>query len=170
MVCARVGGVGVQQDGEPQAVELEPRHDHRQQVIGEAEIEGRRDLRAARLEVPVAELDLETLGDPCPDQRRLRVAVLIEIDMGVVAFDLGVGSQFRRQALLAGPYRNRAGRRLLIGFIGARSRIGGNVWLRRDVPPDSLVELPEPRIGPCGENTLSRDEKERETWQTTTPA
>lgn len=32
--------------------------------------------------------------------------------------------------------------------IGARSRIAGNVWLRRDVPPDSLVEAPEPVIRP----------------------
>ena len=30
--------------------------------------------------------------------------------------------------------------------IGARSRIGGNVWLRSDVPPDSLVELAPPLI------------------------
>ena len=28
--------------------------------------------------------------------------------------------------------------------IGARSRIGGNIWLRRDVPPDTLVEAPAP--------------------------
>lgn len=28
--------------------------------------------------------------------------------------------------------------------IGARSRIGGNVWLRRDVPADTLVEAPQP--------------------------
>ena len=32
--------------------------------------------------------------------------------------------------------------------IGARSRIGGNVWLRRDVPPDHVVEAPEPGISP----------------------
>jgi len=32
--------------------------------------------------------------------------------------------------------------------IGARSRIGGNVWLRHDVPPDSLVEAPAPPIAP----------------------
>ena len=32
--------------------------------------------------------------------------------------------------------------------IGARARIGGNIWLRRDVPPDSLVEAPEPPITP----------------------
>lgn len=30
--------------------------------------------------------------------------------------------------------------------IGARSRIGGNVWLRTDVPPDSIVELGPPSI------------------------
>ncbi|WP_380872366.1 serine acetyltransferase [Sphingomonas sp. DBB INV C78] len=30
--------------------------------------------------------------------------------------------------------------------IGARSRIGGNVWLRRDVPADTIVEAPEPVI------------------------
>ena len=34
--------------------------------------------------------------------------------------------------------------------IGARSRIGGNVWLRRDVPPDTLVEAPEPIFRPIG--------------------
>ena len=34
--------------------------------------------------------------------------------------------------------------------IGARSRIGGNVWLRRDVPPDTLVEVPEPTFRPIG--------------------
>jgi serine O-acetyltransferase len=32
--------------------------------------------------------------------------------------------------------------------IGARSRIAGNVWLRRDVPPDSVVEATEPAIRP----------------------
>lgn len=31
--------------------------------------------------------------------------------------------------------------------IGARSRIGGNVWVRRDIPADSLVEAAEPVIG-----------------------
>jgi serine O-acetyltransferase len=30
--------------------------------------------------------------------------------------------------------------------IGARSSIAGNVWLRSDVPPDSIVELPAPVI------------------------
>jgi serine O-acetyltransferase len=30
--------------------------------------------------------------------------------------------------------------------IGARSRISGNVWLRQDVSPDSLVEVPAPAI------------------------
>jgi len=30
--------------------------------------------------------------------------------------------------------------------VGARSRIGGNVWLRGDVPEDSLVELPAPVV------------------------
>jgi serine O-acetyltransferase len=30
--------------------------------------------------------------------------------------------------------------------VGARSHIGGNVWLRRDVSPDSIVEAPEPSI------------------------
>lgn len=34
--------------------------------------------------------------------------------------------------------------------VGARSRIGGNVWLREDVPEDSLVELPAPRVRPLG--------------------
>lgn len=34
--------------------------------------------------------------------------------------------------------------------IGARSRISGNVWLRLDVPPDSLVETPFPSISPLG--------------------
>lgn len=38
-------------------------------------------------------------------------------------------------AVLLGPIR-----------VGARSRIGGNVWLRDDVPDDSLVELPVPRV------------------------
>ncbi len=32
--------------------------------------------------------------------------------------------------------------------IGARSRISGNVWLRQDVPPDSLVEAPVPVVRP----------------------
>jgi serine O-acetyltransferase len=32
--------------------------------------------------------------------------------------------------------------------IGARSRIGGNVWLRRDVPADSLVEAVDASIQP----------------------
>lgn len=32
--------------------------------------------------------------------------------------------------------------------IGARSRIAGNVWLREDVPADSLVELARPSIRP----------------------
>ncbi|MET3710836.1 serine O-acetyltransferase [Sphingomonas trueperi] len=32
--------------------------------------------------------------------------------------------------------------------IGARSQIGGNVWLRRDVPPDSIVEASEPAVRP----------------------
>jgi serine O-acetyltransferase len=30
--------------------------------------------------------------------------------------------------------------------IGARSRIGGNVWLRNDIPPDSIVDAPTPTI------------------------
>ncbi|MGH6613092.1 serine O-acetyltransferase EpsC [Sphingomonas sp.] len=34
--------------------------------------------------------------------------------------------------------------------VGARSHIGGNVWLRRDVPSDSVVEAPEPLIRPAG--------------------
>jgi len=37
--------------------------------------------------------------------------------------------------------------------IGARSQIAGNVWLRRDVPPDSVVEAPEPVIRPAGAPT-----------------
>ncbi|MEG3123397.1 serine O-acetyltransferase EpsC [Sphingomonas sp. GB1N7] len=32
--------------------------------------------------------------------------------------------------------------------IGARSRIGGNVWLRSDVPPDSVVDAAQPTIRP----------------------
>lgn len=32
--------------------------------------------------------------------------------------------------------------------IGARSQIGGNVWLRRDVPADSIVEASEPAVRP----------------------
>ncbi|RSY79662.1 serine acetyltransferase [Sphingomonas koreensis] len=35
--------------------------------------------------------------------------------------------------------------------VGARSRIGGNVWLRGDVPEDSLVELPALRTHPLGD-------------------
>lgn len=34
--------------------------------------------------------------------------------------------------------------------VGARSRIGGNVWLRRDVPADSLVELADAVVQPRG--------------------
>lgn len=34
--------------------------------------------------------------------------------------------------------------------IGARTRIGGNVWLRRDVPPDSVVEVAEAIVAPAG--------------------
>lgn len=30
--------------------------------------------------------------------------------------------------------------------IGARSRVGGNLWLRQDVPADSVVEAPSPAI------------------------
>ncbi|MEI9926727.1 MAG: serine O-acetyltransferase EpsC [Sphingomonas sp.] len=41
--------------------------------------------------------------------------------------------------------------------IGARSRIAGNVWLRRDVPPDSVVEAPEPVIRPAGGSGEWRD-------------
>ncbi|OJU17078.1 MULTISPECIES: serine O-acetyltransferase EpsC [unclassified Sphingomonas] len=41
--------------------------------------------------------------------------------------------------------------------IGARSRIGGNLWLRTDVPPDSIVELETPRIRPAG-TSASREE------------
>lgn len=33
--------------------------------------------------------------------------------------------------------------------IGARSRIGGGVWLRQSVPADSVVELPPPLIHPA---------------------
>ncbi|WP_010543642.1 serine O-acetyltransferase EpsC [Sphingomonas elodea] len=32
--------------------------------------------------------------------------------------------------------------------IGARSQVGGNVWLRHDVPPDSIVETSEPAVRP----------------------
>ncbi len=32
--------------------------------------------------------------------------------------------------------------------IGARAQIGGNVWLRQDVPPDTLVEAPAPAFRP----------------------
>lgn len=32
--------------------------------------------------------------------------------------------------------------------IGARSRVGGNVWLRQDVPADTLVEAPAPIFRP----------------------
>lgn len=32
--------------------------------------------------------------------------------------------------------------------IGARSQIGGNVWLSHDVPPDSIVEASEPAVRP----------------------
>jgi len=35
--------------------------------------------------------------------------------------------------------------------IGARSRIGGNVWLRNDVQPDTLVEAPLPIFRPIGD-------------------
>jgi len=38
--------------------------------------------------------------------------------------------------------------------IGARSRIGGNIWLRHDVPSDSLVETREVAIGPLPEREL----------------
>ena len=36
--------------------------------------------------------------------------------------------------------------------VGARSSVAGNVWLRRDVPPDSVVEAPEPAIRPRRES------------------
>lgn len=32
--------------------------------------------------------------------------------------------------------------------VGARSQIGGTVWLRHDVPPDSIVEASEPAVRP----------------------
>jgi len=32
--------------------------------------------------------------------------------------------------------------------VGARSSIAGNVWLRHDVPTDSVVGAPEPAIRP----------------------
>ncbi|MBO9623323.1 MAG: serine acetyltransferase [Sphingomonas sp.] len=35
--------------------------------------------------------------------------------------------------------------------VGRRSRIGGNVWLRQDVPPDSFVETNGTRIGVAGD-------------------
>lgn len=41
--------------------------------------------------------------------------------------------------------------------IGARSRICGNVWLRGDVAPDSLVGIADPRIRPL-EGLLARQE------------
>uniref|UniRef100_A0A914Z5E1 Uncharacterized protein n=1 Tax=Panagrolaimus superbus TaxID=310955 RepID=A0A914Z5E1_9BILA len=90
MVGAAITGVGVDQDGQPQAVELQPGHQHRQQVVGEAEIERGRDVRSARLKVPVAQLDREALGGPAPQQRGLLEAVLVEVDMRVVALDVGV--------------------------------------------------------------------------------
>ncbi len=33
--------------------------------------------------------------------------------------------------------------------VGARTRIGGNVWLRSDVPSDHIVEVPEASIAPA---------------------
>lgn len=35
--------------------------------------------------------------------------------------------------------------------VGARSRIGGTLWLRRDVPPDTSVEAAEPALRPLSE-------------------
>ncbi|MFT3976654.1 MAG: serine acetyltransferase [Sphingomonas bacterium] len=44
--------------------------------------------------------------------------------------------------------------------IGARSVIGGNVWLLSDVPPDSVIVQPEARRLPAGAGLALRDELE----------
>lgn len=44
--------------------------------------------------------------------------------------------------------------------IGARSRIGGNIWLRRDVPANSLVEAAEPAIRPLIEAEPAQNRNE----------
>jgi serine O-acetyltransferase len=40
--------------------------------------------------------------------------------------------------------------------IGDRSRIGGNVWLRRDVPPDTIVEASSPTFRPIDAGATER--------------
>src|SRR5262245_12691224 len=83
MIGARVVGVGMQQDGQPQAVELQPRYDDRQQVVGEAEIERGRYMWATRLQIPIAQLHRETIRRPLTHQRGLLVGVFVKIEMRV---------------------------------------------------------------------------------------
>src|SRR5215467_10682671 len=108
----------MQQDGQSEAVELQPRHDDRQQVVGEAEIERRSHEGTARFQVPVAQLYRETLRGPPADQSGLLVGVFVEIEMRVVALDVSVGAWRLWQAiLLSRPQATRPGRRLLVGFV-----------------------------------------------------
>lgn len=108
VVGTAITGIGVDQDGQAQAVELQPGHQHRQQVVGEAEIERRGDVWSAWLQVPVAQLHREALGRPAPQQRSLLEAVLVEVDMRVIALDVGVGAWGRGQGGFAGTHAGRA--------------------------------------------------------------
>src|SRR5688572_5853220 len=95
----------MQQNREPQAVQLQPWDEDRQQVVREAEIEGRRYVRTARRKVPIPELHRKTLSRPLANQRRLFIRIFVEIEMGVIALDVGVGPRRARQPiLLAGPH------------------------------------------------------------------
>src|SRR5215510_8020181 len=123
----------MQQDGQSEAVELQPRHDDRQQVVGEAKIERRSHVGTARFQVPVAQLYRETLRGPPARQRGLLVGVFVEIEMRMVALDVGVRARRLWQAiLLSGPHATRLWRRLLVGFVSPRAlpHVGRrNDWL-----------------------------------------
>ena len=127
MVGAAIAGVGMDQDGQPQAVELQPRHQHRQQVVVEAEVERRCYMRAARLQVPVAQFHREALGRPAPQQGGFLEAVFIEVDMCVIALDVGIGARGGGQRGFAGthagwPRGGFAGRGLAPGTAPLRRR------------------------------------------------
>jgi serine O-acetyltransferase len=84
-----------------------------------------------------------------------RVRIYQGVTLGGAPLEAGAAhageSQARRHPAIGDDVVIFAGAVLLGPItVGPRSWIGGNIWLRRDVPADSLVETPEVAVRPRG--------------------
>jgi len=96
VVRTGIVGIGMQQYGEAEAIELHPGHDDWQQIVRKTKVERRRCVRPAWLRIPVAEFDRKSLAGPPANERCPFERILIEIKMGVITLNVGKRAGLRR--------------------------------------------------------------------------